>query len=475
MARDAPLSAIPGGARSPHRPDALTLCAACGRCTFRLGYIVYTTRVGGWLHARSLRSAAASGQPGRRHSTPPPPLVTSTAVVYTVPILESNYTYLLVDSATRLAAAVDPADPAAVLAAAASVGCELAAILTTHGHHDHAGGNAALCDAVRGRTGRALLVAGAGPGRCCGGGRGGGGVERVPRLNRPVADGDVLQLGATRVRAVATPCHTRGSVAYEVLGPGDGGGAAEAVFSGDTVFIGGVGAFFHGSAADMAACVAKLDARVPPGGACALLCGHEYAADNLRFAAWVEPRNDEVVAAYCAAAAARQAGRATVPGTVGAERLTNPYFRAASPRLQRAVAHRLARGGGAGAGPPAARPSPATRLVAAALAPLRRASPPPQPSQQPQPPGENGAPAPALPPPLPAAEVYARLQMLLASGEWQHFRVTEARRARALAAVAVHRAAQQLATGLAAAGAGAGGRGGATTQLSPPPAQQAPR
>lgn len=103
------------------------------RGLFRVGYLIYLTPFGAWLHARGVKPNTPP------HSLPAPPAQLSTASVVVVPILDNNYAYLLVDSATRCAAAVDPADPYAVLRAAQAAGVTLTHILTTHHHHDHAG------------------------------------------------------------------------------------------------------------------------------------------------------------------------------------------------------------------------------------------------------------------------------------------------------------------------------------------------
>lgn len=70
---------------------------------------------------------------------------TSTAIrkmkVIPVPVREDNYAYLLVDENAKKAAAVDPYDVPKVVAAAKNEGLEIIAALTTHKHHDHAGGN----------------------------------------------------------------------------------------------------------------------------------------------------------------------------------------------------------------------------------------------------------------------------------------------------------------------------------------------
>jgi hydroxyacylglutathione hydrolase len=52
--------------------------------------------------------------------------------------------------------------------------------------------------------------------------------------------------------------------------------------------------------------------------------GHEYTAANLRFAAAIEPENPAV------RARAAEAGGRTTPTTVGLERDTNPFVRAAT-------------------------------------------------------------------------------------------------------------------------------------------------
>lgn len=86
--------------------------------------------------------------------------------------------------------------------------------------------------------------------------------------------------------------------------------------SGDTVFIGGVGAFFHGIAKDMEA---NLNTRMAPLPDSALLfCGHEYTVDNLRFAAWLEPESADVVGRFLLASAKRNTGEPTVPSLIGA-------------------------------------------------------------------------------------------------------------------------------------------------------------
>jgi hypothetical protein len=53
-----------------------------------------------------------------------------------VPILQDNYSHLVIDTETREAAAVDPAEPGPVLAALAAEGARLTHVLCTHHHRD---------------------------------------------------------------------------------------------------------------------------------------------------------------------------------------------------------------------------------------------------------------------------------------------------------------------------------------------------
>jgi len=66
-------------------------------------------------------------------------------------------------------------------------------------------------------------------------------------------------------------------------------GDAGAVFTGDTLFIGGCGVFFEGTGADMHAAFELLRAALPDD--TVTYVGHEYTAGNLRFARSVDPGN----------------------------------------------------------------------------------------------------------------------------------------------------------------------------------------
>jgi len=108
------------------------------------------------------------------------------------------------------------------LAASAAVGSPIVAVFETHVQADHVSGLRALVE----RTGAtAYLPAGAGVG-----------FEHVA-----LADGDVVELGNTRVAAIATPGHAPAHHAYTVADKRRGTDEPWLVFSGDALLIGDVG------------------------------------------------------------------------------------------------------------------------------------------------------------------------------------------------------------------------------------------
>ena len=216
------------------------------------------------------------------------------------PTASANYAYLLTDTATSQSAIIDPAEPAAVLAVLKpltdSKSITLAAIVNTHHHGDHAGGNRQILAAYPG-----LPVIG---GRDC------DAVTQTP------AHGSSVSIGELKVRALHTPCHTQDSICFFAE---DGG--ERAVFTGDTLFTGGCGRFFEGTAAEMHEALNKrlaalpADTRVWP--------GHEYTKANVAFGISVERTGAmERLQEF-----ARENGRTEGRFTIGDEKGHNVFMR----------------------------------------------------------------------------------------------------------------------------------------------------
>jgi hydroxyacylglutathione hydrolase len=227
-----------------------------------------------------------------------------------VPILEDNYSYLLIDDAAKAAAAVDPAEPDKVAAALAEEGVRLAAILCTHHHWDHSGGNLGLLEKFPGAE-----VFGSEDD-----------AEKIPGITRRIRHGDEVKVAGLSGRALLVPCHTRGHLAYHF---------GRALFSGDTLFVAGCGRFFEGDAAGMHRALNEVIAALPP--ETEVYCGHEYTVGNLKFALAVEPENAAAKSKLEWALARREKGLPTIPSTLAEERAFNPFMRVAVPELARAV------------------------------------------------------------------------------------------------------------------------------------------
>lgn len=242
-----------------------------------------------------------------------------------VPIacLSDNYACLLVCRETNEAAIVDVSEAGPVLAALEDAASSprtgervrVTSILSTHHHHDHVGGN----EEVKARLGISRVFGSAYD------------RDRIPGLTEALEDGATFTVGKLSVRALHVPGHTLGALAYVVTGAA---GVDPAVFTGDTLFLGGCGRLFEGDPPMMHASLAKLAALDPR---TRVYCGHEYTASNLRFAAHVEPSNRAVAEARVATDEARAAGRPTVPGTLARELETNPFLRVRSPEIRRTL------------------------------------------------------------------------------------------------------------------------------------------
>lgn len=226
-----------------------------------------------------------------------------TIEIIPVPVLSDNYVWLAHDSVSGETAAVDPGEAAPVLAAAEARGWRITQVWNTHWHGDHVGGNAG----VKAATG-AIVTGPAAE------------AEKIGTLDRGVAEGETVRLGAFAGTVIAIGAHTAGHIAIHLPEAG-------AVFTGDTLFAMGCGRLFEGTPADMYAAMRKLEALPPE---TRVYCGHEYTVANGRYAVVAEPDNAEAKAALARAERLRAGGKPTLPTSIAAERATNPFLRAVS-------------------------------------------------------------------------------------------------------------------------------------------------
>jgi hydroxyacylglutathione hydrolase len=203
---------------------------------------------------------------------------------------------------------VDPGEAQPVLDYLAREKLQLAAILATHHHADHVGGIAEILQRHR--------VPVYGPRN-----------EPIPTLTQPVGGGDKVSVAALGVEfsVLDIPGHTRAHIAYYGAG---------SLFCGDTLFACGCGRLFEGTADQMYASLQKL-ASLPDD--TKVYCGHEYTLANIGFARTVEPGNPALSKREERDRRLRDAGRPTLPSTIGEEKATNPFLRAGEPAVVESV------------------------------------------------------------------------------------------------------------------------------------------
>jgi hydroxyacylglutathione hydrolase len=219
--------------------------------------------------------------------------------VHQFPCLQDNYGFLARDGETGKVACIDTPDAEAILAELGRLGWRLDLIMNTHWHPDHAGGNAR----IQAETGCQIV----GPQE----------VTRIAPLDRPVVEGDTVELGRTRFQVIDTGGHTLGHITY--FDAEDG-----VAFVGDTLFALGCGRLFEGTAEQMWGSLSKL-AALPD--ETLVYCAHEYTASNARFALSVD-QSPELKARADEVFAARERGEPTVPTRIGLEKASNPFLRA---------------------------------------------------------------------------------------------------------------------------------------------------
>ncbi|XP_030344347.1 probable hydrolase PNKD isoform X4 [Strigops habroptila] len=287
---------------------AAAFMALAGPLLFRVGYSLYTrTRLGYLFYQRQVRKARERYPHG--HSVSQPCCFPGVKIL-PIPVLSNNYSYLVIDTSSGRAAAIDPSDPLAVQAAIEKEGVTLEAIFCTHKHWDHSGGNAELC-----QQHSSCKVYGSA-------------LDSIPDLTSPLTDREKVSVGCLTFQALATPGHTVGHMVYVLDGEPFGG--PPCLFSGDLLFLSGCGRLFEGSAETM---LASLDLAMGLGEDTLLWPGHEYALECLTFASFLELDNPALDQKWQWVMQQRQEKRITCPSTLGEEQTYNPFLRTHRPEL----------------------------------------------------------------------------------------------------------------------------------------------
>ena len=200
----------------------------------------------------------------------------------------AHASYLIGDEQTRTAAVVDPQrDIDQYLAFAAEHGLKIEHVFLTHLHADFIAGHLELRD----RVGAKIYL---------------GAAAKAEYPFVPLHDGDTVEFGRVRLKALETPGHTPESISLLVYNLDRSATEAEAVLTGDTLFIGDVG---------------RPDLRVALGWSANDLGGLLY--DSLRDKLMALPDSAAVYPAHGAGSLCGKALSKETVSTIGEQRRSN--------------------------------------------------------------------------------------------------------------------------------------------------------
>jgi len=226
--------------------------------------------------------------------------------IHCVPVLSDNYVWLI-EGLDRSTVIVDAGEAGPVIEAIEKFDLQPAGVIITHHHADHVQGLGDLLTRYP--------VPVHGPDSC-----------RRYGVDHVVGDDSRFEVpGVGHFDVMATPGHTQDHLSYLI---------DTHLFCGDTLFTGGCGRLFEGTAAQM---LHSLDRIATLDDATEIHCGHEYTTDSLRFAAHAEPDNPDIAARVHEVAACRDDGRPTASASLALEKKTNPFLRVRVPALRAAI------------------------------------------------------------------------------------------------------------------------------------------
>ncbi len=222
-----------------------------------------------------------------------------------LPVLSDNFAYVVIDESNSNCIFIDTPDAERLVAYVEAEGLNPVAILNTHHHWDHVGGNEELLSKYDLPIYGSLYDA-----------------QRIPGLTHVVSEGDVLEFGSLKFEVIEVPGHTLGHVAYRI---------ENNLFCGDTIFVGGCGRLFEGTAQQMHNSLNKLY-QLPD--VTNIYCAHEYTLKNLQFALTLEPELAELKNKMTEVQIKLSQGLPTVPSTLADEKSYNPFLRWTQPGLR---------------------------------------------------------------------------------------------------------------------------------------------
>ncbi|KAM3723771.1 putative hydrolase PNKD [Dirofilaria immitis] len=277
---------------------------------FRFIYHIYNTNCfGAWYTKRQLNRTHEKLPNG--HSSIAT-FIYGDIIVRAVPQNSDNYSYMVICRSTNDCVVIDVGDAKPILQCLNDENKIPQAVLITHKHWDHCYGNRQLKKRYKN-----LNIYG-------------GEIDRPADVNIYVRNETLIKIGKLHFKALHVPGHTAGHIIYALQLNDE----VKCLFTGDFLFIAGIGKIFEGSTAQMINSLLILN-DFPPN--TVIFPGHEYAKLNLSFALSLE-KDNEILKAMNKAVHEKRITRLPIVGiTLRDEYKINPYLRTCSLKFRKAL------------------------------------------------------------------------------------------------------------------------------------------
>lgn len=225
--------------------------------------------------------------------------------VFTISVLEDNYIFVVKAHKTRDIWVIDPALAKPVINFLQDRKWQLSAIVNTHHHLDHTGGNLELKNYYNASVlapKNDPIVA----------------DQKLDKDSKPNFAGELVQV-------IEAPGHTLGHILYYFA-------KSEVLFVGDCLFSLGCGRLFEGSPQQMTNSLNKIF-QLPDN--TKVFCAHEYSLANSKFALSVDPTNLALQKKATQIQSLRNQNKFTIPFKLDVEKQCNPFLRSDSLEIKK--------------------------------------------------------------------------------------------------------------------------------------------
>ena len=220
--------------------------------------------------------------------------------VIQVPLLSDNYSYIIIDTSSKLIGCIDPAVSEELIKVLQSNDLKLDFIFSTHHHYDHVGVNLELKEKYKCKVVGSFSDS-----------------HRIPGIDIKLKENDFFSIGDSKFRVIETPGHTVGHICFYF--------EKECyLFAGDTIFSLGCGRLFEGSYKQMVLSITKLKSLPKE---TKIFCGHEYTQSNAKFALYLDPKDSLLRKKINEIDSKISNSLSTVPSSMEEELILNPFMK----------------------------------------------------------------------------------------------------------------------------------------------------